>query len=507
MVQLRPYQPKPTWRDATPEVRQYGFDAATSTRVDEDVASIQEIADQMARFHRLDAFLDTLGSAPFIQKSFMFDEANDAIRLCNIVPDCWNAHIQCTLSTPSTKYGLERLLAYRCLSYVWDDARNPPSIAMNGKTLTVTDNLRSALRRLRQMSLTGPWWIDAFLCIDQRNEAEKTREVSRMNEIFANAVEVLVWLGEPQSTTTSHGDIIGAKELACNALLVFHDLAGDKHFHQLSFVHRCRARTCPATTSIRHRSSWDHAFESLKAWMSSTWFDRLETVQEVVLAQSSMFMFGASPVSWKVMAGAWTNFARHVQTCCSDCVFQLEEEHSRALAAFAASLIDLENLIHSRTHEQDIPELLIQFHDRSTSEPKDKVYALRGLQAGPNKVAMRLNNAFSLAECLTAFATALVASRGMLVTFGLDLTKQEAMALPSWVPDWSVKAVKCCGVSQPLLQMVPHVSRCRLYALRYQHHHRWSLSTCGILVDPVQKISTACRTSKDPRVHAPNVDK
>ena len=40
------------------------------------------------------------------------------------------------------------------------------------------------------------FWIDA-ICIDQRNVAEKTEQVSRMEETYRNATTIAAWLGKP----------------------------------------------------------------------------------------------------------------------------------------------------------------------------------------------------------------------------------------------------------------------------------------------------------------------
>jgi hypothetical protein len=65
---------------------------------------------------------------------------------------------------------------------------------LNFETLEVTTNLELALRYLRRENHARTLWIDA-LCINQKDKAEKTIQIQRMQWIYANASPVVVWLG------------------------------------------------------------------------------------------------------------------------------------------------------------------------------------------------------------------------------------------------------------------------------------------------------------------------
>jgi len=80
------------------------------------------------------------------------------------------------------------------LSYTWDDQKPTRDITCNEKSLYVTENVFQALRRLRSREGRKLFlWIDA-ICINQKNEAEKTSQVSIMGDIYARAQKVNVWL-------------------------------------------------------------------------------------------------------------------------------------------------------------------------------------------------------------------------------------------------------------------------------------------------------------------------
>ncbi|GKZ20223.1 hypothetical protein AbraIFM66951_001448 [Aspergillus brasiliensis] len=84
---------------------------------------------------------------------------------------------------------------YEALSYVWGSGTRSQKITLNGCQFPVTDNLYVALSYLRNRQLDRVLWVDA-ICIDQNNLDEKVKQISLMRTIYAQAQNVIVWLGE-----------------------------------------------------------------------------------------------------------------------------------------------------------------------------------------------------------------------------------------------------------------------------------------------------------------------
>lgn len=112
-----------------------------------------------------------------------------AIRLLRVLPDLRDGRIQIemrnTKRTPGT---------YSCLSYQWGDCQNEQCIFVNGNSLDVRKNLYDFLNAARLRFQYSPLWIDA-LCINQHDDNEKGHQVRRMGQIYTDAAEVFVWLG------------------------------------------------------------------------------------------------------------------------------------------------------------------------------------------------------------------------------------------------------------------------------------------------------------------------
>lgn len=93
---------------------------------------------------------------------------------------------------------LDDKLSYKALSYTWGAANDTLPITLNGHRFEVTRNLKRALQRLRAFDAEMPIWIDA-ICINQVDIIERMHQVQLMRYIFESPVEVIVYLGEPQT--------------------------------------------------------------------------------------------------------------------------------------------------------------------------------------------------------------------------------------------------------------------------------------------------------------------
>lgn len=86
-------------------------------------------------------------------------------------------------------------LPYVALSYTWGQPSFTERVVLDGThVLNITPNLAAALRRFRYASALKWIWIDA-ICINQRDDDEKTIQIPLMADIYRDASRVMVWLG------------------------------------------------------------------------------------------------------------------------------------------------------------------------------------------------------------------------------------------------------------------------------------------------------------------------
>ena len=120
------------------------------------------------------------------------------VRLLELLPsDVDNGEkIQCRIvSSTLTDVGASR--KYIALSYTWEIANGAEDIKpiiIDSQLFWIHNNLWDFLDTMRQISVTGPFFIDA-ICINQLNKSEILSLLPMMGEVYSWAESVSVWLG------------------------------------------------------------------------------------------------------------------------------------------------------------------------------------------------------------------------------------------------------------------------------------------------------------------------
>jgi hypothetical protein len=190
-------------------------------------------------------------------------------------------HLSCSLM--SRKIG-EIILKYEALSYVWgsDAVENEVNIECDGSNLSIGPNLARALTRIRLESESRLLWVDA-ICINQKDDDERSRQVQCMGDIYANASRVLVWIGESvRNEAAECFDLIRKT----NTLL-------DDLYLQYPDVEAIPPIQCQEIIDT-NPADWD----MVRRFMESPWFTRVWVLQEVGLARSATIYYGRATLEW-----------------------------------------------------------------------------------------------------------------------------------------------------------------------------------------------------------------
>jgi hypothetical protein len=132
--------------------------------------------------------------------------SENCIRVLTILPGIWAKPIKCDLR----EIQLQDPGPYLALSYAWkngDEDDHVVQISCNKISIKVSSNLHSALRQLRHHRDGVKIWVDS-ICINQKDNTERTCQVGIMRDIYAQSSEVVIWLGE--SGPKDHlGEMVG----------------------------------------------------------------------------------------------------------------------------------------------------------------------------------------------------------------------------------------------------------------------------------------------------------
>lgn len=122
----------------------------------------------------------------------------DSVRLLQLLPRNEDPkNMRCKLFEYCLRNRDNPSYPYEALSYFWGRENNLCSIIIDDQNLRISQNLFALLLRLQDHSCSRIIWVDA-VCINQKDDKEKERQIPFMTEIYAKASRVLVWLGEAE---------------------------------------------------------------------------------------------------------------------------------------------------------------------------------------------------------------------------------------------------------------------------------------------------------------------
>jgi len=135
--------------------------------------------------------------------------------------------------------------SYEPLSYVWGSSTRCSEFICCGRNIALTPNLQDALCRLRRWDRPRYLWVDQ-LCINQDDQAERSRQVQYMNTIYNNATHVLVWLGKDP-----HAVARDAFELVHSLSQTFRN-PEDKEAFRVRYTERLHDRSMKDWEPLKH---------------------------------------------------------------------------------------------------------------------------------------------------------------------------------------------------------------------------------------------------------------
>jgi Heterokaryon incompatibility protein (HET) len=360
------------------------------------------------------------------------------IRLLDLLPSSdSSSEIRCTIQ----HFNLDDHPAYKALSYVWGDATKTLPILVNEKLYHVTINCYAALRRLRKMG-ERRIWIDA-ICINQKNDEEKSAQVAFMRDIYYFAEEVIVWLGWSEAEQKANDEVNEELAIAliyelADALRTYIHKPGDLGRGDLynRFIQKSNKEGISP-------SSWN----ALLQVFSHEWFKRLWVHQEIVVSLKSTAMFqyytipfeeigrAAQAIDHLVGAGSANPFVlRHYFEM--DLALGLEQESANVFERYATKCC------YDREEKQVIamePLKVMSVGRRyKCLNPRDRVFALLGLINQDGYSRIRPDYTKSISEVYTSLMWSLIQDQRSIGAIGFAGVGYRDIedGLPSWVVDW-----------------------------------------------------------------------
>jgi hypothetical protein len=342
-------------------------------------------------------------------------KGSDEIRLLRIesgpeqCSTCATGHMLCTISHVS----LSTSPVYEALSYVWGSTEKTHLIqCIDGSLLPVTANLHAALCRLRSAGRPRTLWVDA-VCINQVDDAERTQQVRMMTRIYLEASKVLIWLGDEEE-----GD-----DIAFNFI---NQLSTQKETWEKDLG----TAWAPWIPIAVQDSPLPRAVGGV---LQRPWFRRVWVIQEAAMARKAQVICGSHNADWETLWG----LIRHIQ--------EKGLESSLGTTAFALMTISVTALVKDKrvanaTPDPTLLQLLEMTQLCSSTDSRDRVFALLGIISDSRSVGVSVDYSIGCEELYEQVGIQGLVVRKDLSYLSFSGYKHSKLALPSWVPDWSINA-------------------------------------------------------------------
>jgi hypothetical protein len=361
---------------------------------------------------------------------------------------------------------------YGCLSYCWGNPSITKAIQVvyteksksgvdglvtRQTEFQVTANLEAALRVFRSKLKRPVMWADA-LCIDQSDINERSSQVSLMAEIYRQAVQTIVWLGEADSTTKKVFDFAIALQDMADKPNKFDQgtkIAG-LDYHRLRPLAKGEVQFTEEEISSDEFYAMRWGFQSL---LARPFFRRAWVLQEVGLVDRLQVVVhcGEHSLWWQYLLNLTTFEWR---AAANQGPLPIDLERDRSLGLPSDNLCMKPGAYHilpeiwtylskhcSNTSRGRVIDFIFRRLDIQATDPRDHIFALfslmeecedqQGLHPG-----LRADYSRTVCDAYTLFTRAVIEKVGNLVVLSaVDVFQksdtQEQHKLPSWVPDYS----------------------------------------------------------------------
>jgi Heterokaryon incompatibility protein (HET) len=319
---------------------------------------------------------------------------------------------------------------YDALSYTWGDLSDTSSIKLNQQLFPVTKNLAIALQHLREEKKTVKIWIDA-VCINQKDNAERSVQVRRMKEIYEKAKSVIIWLGH-------EADDSSYAMKAMNSI----DRRWVTRTPQPAKEHRIEARAID-----------ERALRAISQLLCRPWWRRVWIIQEATCANNTYLRCGKEKTEFLAVVATVNFITQHtIQQA-------LQQDFNSPDIIRFHRVITLDQLRLTRRRsgrDSDFLSLLDNSRTCEASDPRDKIFALSGLATDTQREAGKPDYCISVDKAYIRFVNAIIESERTLNILGhcqeavrnpqswssFKILPSEFVpkrTLPSWTPDWTLE--------------------------------------------------------------------
>ena len=302
---------------------------------------------------------------------------------------------------------------FHALSYSWGSGSLDANILCNGSYLALTQHLVAAFRAVHRADPTIELWVDA-ICINQKNNAEKSVQVKKMATVFGKARKVLAWLG----VSYENSEMVLDEAILVGIVQRMFQIPRRLNLDEL---------VVEGLPGLK-----DPLWPALDMLCRRGWFERLWVVEEVALAQKIDVICGNQRVPFDLLVDVAKGML-HLGMI--DLAYPALTD-GLEVGSGVVKLLYLEEI---RRSSQSIP-LLQMIRQKKVSKRVDRIYGILSLVDQGARDAIRVNYDHEKSTYwypYIEFASYVIEREPTLSLLSMASSKERPAGLPSWCPNFN----------------------------------------------------------------------
>ncbi|KAM7198192.1 Heterokaryon incompatibility protein (HET) domain containing protein [Naviculisporaceae sp. PSN 640] len=334
------------------------------------------------------------------------DSAKGQIRLLVLYPPDSSSKQARTIRCDLEYAYLSSKPQYEALSYTWGTAGEIPSeIKLGSQQFEVRENVAAALRRLRHPKKARVLWIDA-ICINQEDLAERAAQVLLMKQIYNQASQVCIWLGEPGDAGDVGMQMLQKKNLGAQ-------LSKWKMNRPMLWA----KKVVKSSTATAEKGDPDQEFTlgEVRELLSRPWWRRTWVIQEAVVASKIVLMCGEETAPWDSIDLFYQYLTKSRSSTSQLQVFghPIHERYVSVDDGYQA-ISEYREKWQASPSNVHILDALYRFRGLDCLDPRDRIFAFLGIAPSAIDMGIVPDYKSSLTEVYTQFARKVIAATGSL---------------------------------------------------------------------------------------------
>jgi Heterokaryon incompatibility protein (HET) len=272
----------------------------------------------------------------------------------------------CEMVCELIHYNLNNAPSYEALSYTW--GADPPSIPLkiDSQEILVTRGVQEFLFSQWSIFEDKLFWIDA-VCINQKDDVEKSSQIPLMTTIYKQAKTVIVWLAPPDT----HSNCVLARELIGDTTV--------EKMNLWAFLSQLSGKLLKET---------DDRLLEFARFFNSPWFSRMWVVQETAAATNLCIWYKGASFTWYHLIALQNTLEKDLMTSALILTAvrssQTNVNHTITAEASSRGQTNIASFEIARSYFQsgkriDLSMVLPFARSFGCRDPRDKIFSLFGL--------------------------------------------------------------------------------------------------------------------------------